>query len=531
MGNMLRLEHCNGGSGFTREFTVETGNNRLQQLKISGNTYAYVFDANGNMRSETVSRHFEWNYADQMKTFRTQTEVAEPSVHAHYLYDAAGQRVKKLVRKQGGQVEVTHYIDGAFEHHRWSNGAQAGENNHVHVVDDTRRIALVRFGAAHPEDGGPAAQFHLGDHLGSSNVVVDAAGAWTNREEFTPYGETSFGSFAKKRYRFTGMERDEESGLNYHGARYYAQWLARWVSCDPVRVDSNGQPVLNRYLGLGLNPIKFVDPQGKSPEKPPTGIWARIKARGNEIIAAGRLLYDDPDTLPKSDPKRDIVAEKLRDIGDEKATRLGGKNRPTQGVRPPPPEPPQGTRLLTKEDLIKHRNLGNAKPVSPITPAGGGTGGTGGAGGGHPTSGVGGLTSGGGGSPPGGSSSPGLPPGPPPSRMGSVFRQGLRFLSSDLGFVVTLTVGTILESRDPALRSFSQSIGERAEEFIGSDVVGAITAAYVHTQLSAYKAATAAVVQPVKNTVNAYKEAPAKTLVKHVALGPIGWIGTLSGLF
>jgi hypothetical protein len=115
--------------------------------------------------------------------------------------------------------------------------------------------------------------------------------------------------------------------------------------------------------------------------------------------------------------------------------------------------------------------------------------------------------------------------------MGSVFRQGLRFLSSDLGFVVTLTVGTILESRDPALRSFSQSIGERAEEFTGSDVVGAITAAYVHTQLSAYKAATAAVVQPVKNTVNAYKEAPAKTLVKHVALGPIGWIGTLSGLF
>ena len=63
------------------------------------------------MRSETTSRHFEWNHSDQMKVFRTQTDGAEPSVHAHYLYDAAGQRVKKLVRKQGGQVEVTHYID------------------------------------------------------------------------------------------------------------------------------------------------------------------------------------------------------------------------------------------------------------------------------------------------------------------------------------------------------------------------------------------------------------------------------------
>ncbi len=43
-----------------------------------------------------------------------------------------------------------------------------------------------------------------------------------NREEYSPYGETTFGSFARKRYRYTRRERDEESGLYYHGARYYA---------------------------------------------------------------------------------------------------------------------------------------------------------------------------------------------------------------------------------------------------------------------------------------------------------------------
>src|SRR6185369_14417685 len=124
------------------------------------------------------------------------------SVHAHYLYDSAGQRVKKLVRKQGAQVEVTHYIGAVFEHHRWGIGAQASENNHAHVMDDIQRIALVRLGPAHPDDRGPATQFHLGDNLGSSNVVVDSGGALVNREEFMPYGETSFGSFARKRYRF-----------------------------------------------------------------------------------------------------------------------------------------------------------------------------------------------------------------------------------------------------------------------------------------------------------------------------------------
>ena len=231
MGNLLRLGHRNGFSGFTREFTVETANNRLQRMQIGVNGYDYAFDANGNMRSETTSRHFEWNHSDQMKAFRTQTEGAEPSVYAHYLYDAAGQRVKKLVRKQGGQIEVTHYVDGAFEHHRWGGQLQAGENNHVHVMDDMQRIALVRFGPAYPDDGGPAVQFHLGDHLGSSNVVVDSGGAFMNREEFTPYGETSFGSFARKRYRFTGKERDEESGLSYHGARYYAPWLGAVGEC------------------------------------------------------------------------------------------------------------------------------------------------------------------------------------------------------------------------------------------------------------------------------------------------------------
>ena len=83
----------------------------------------------------------------------------------------------------------------------------------------------MRVGDARPDDRGPAVQFHLGDHLGSSNVVVDGTGALVNREEYTPYGETSFGSFARKRYRSPAKERDEESGLSYHGARYYAPWL------------------------------------------------------------------------------------------------------------------------------------------------------------------------------------------------------------------------------------------------------------------------------------------------------------------
>jgi RHS repeat-associated protein len=287
MGNMLRLEHGNSAERFTRVFTVETSNNQLRHVDIGANRYDYHYDLNGNMTSEAASRHFEWNHSDKMKAFRTQTAGAEPSVHAHYLYDAVGQRVKKLVRTQGGTVEVTHYIDGAFEHHRWGSGALAGANNHVHVMDDQQRVALVRFGNAHPDDWGPAVQYHMGDHLGSSNEVVDANGNLTNREEFTPYGETSFGSFVKKRYRFTGMERDEENGFTYHGARYYTSWLGRWTNCDPI-------VSTNLYYFNKCNPVNLVDPLGTEPKKPAVGSYEKVKGDHVHQVASRTKKVGDP---------------------------------------------------------------------------------------------------------------------------------------------------------------------------------------------------------------------------------------------
>lgn len=219
---------------------------------------SHFFDDNGNLIRENDARHFEWDYADRMRVFRTQTWNAEPSVHAHYLYDASGQRVKKLVRKQGGQIEVTVYIDGVFEYQRIVQGGVTQENNTLHVMDNQSRIALVRVGNPFPDDSTPAVKYHLGDHLGSSNVVIDDVGNWVNREEHTPYGETSFGSFARKRYRFTGKERDEESGLNYHAARYYAPWVGRWISCDPIGLAAG----INLYRYVSNNPIKSVDSSG-----------------------------------------------------------------------------------------------------------------------------------------------------------------------------------------------------------------------------------------------------------------------------
>ena len=64
-----------------------------------------------------------------------------------------------------------------------------------------------------------------------------------------------------KRYRHTGMERDAETGLGYHRARYYAAWLGRWISTDPAGL-IDGQ---NLYCRVSDNPIQFTDPTGTGP--------------------------------------------------------------------------------------------------------------------------------------------------------------------------------------------------------------------------------------------------------------------------
>ena len=69
-----------------------------------------------------------------------------------------------------------------------------------------------------------------------------------------------------KRSHFLTKERDEESGLYYYGARYYAGWLCRFVSVDPLEQD---YPYYTPYQYAGNKPITFVDLDGLEESEPP----------------------------------------------------------------------------------------------------------------------------------------------------------------------------------------------------------------------------------------------------------------------
>ena len=66
-------------------------------------------------------------------------------------------------------------------------------------------------------------RYQLGNHLDSVSAEVNEDGDLLTYEEYHPYGtaawraEDSSITVSAKRYRYTGMERDEETGLARHG--------------------------------------------------------------------------------------------------------------------------------------------------------------------------------------------------------------------------------------------------------------------------------------------------------------------------
>src|SRR5262249_52393276 len=148
----------------------------------------------------------------------------------------------KVWEKSANLIEERIYLDG-FEIYRRRQGAGRLERETLHVMDDQKRIALVemRTLATTGKDHAPQnlVRYQFGNHLGSASLELDEQAQIITYEEYTPYGSTAYQAMRSqtetpKRYRYTGKERDEESGLYYHGARYYASWWGRWVSPDKV---------------------------------------------------------------------------------------------------------------------------------------------------------------------------------------------------------------------------------------------------------------------------------------------------------
>ena len=137
--------------------------------------------------------------------------------------------------------------------------------------------------------------FYHADHLGSTGMVTDINSQVTQGYLYAPFGEIlqEYASIDNRipKYAFNAKELDEENGMYYYSARYYAP--PTFISRDPL---FEKYPSISPYTYCGNNPVKLIDPNGEWPWEPTNVKDARKYARQTgesfEKYKVGGQTYD-----------------------------------------------------------------------------------------------------------------------------------------------------------------------------------------------------------------------------------------------
>ncbi|GJL80244.1 MAG: hypothetical protein NPINA01_32330 [Nitrospinaceae bacterium] len=204
-------------------------------VKVAG-PHIYGYDANGNMTSGG-GRTIEYDIENRP------TSIVSGGTTTTFVYDGDGGRVKKTAGSA-----TTVYIGKLYV---CENGAC------------TRMIFAGGTRVAQKEVTGGAVSFYHPDHLGSTGVVTNAAGNNEQDLAYYPYGDTFLDVGSQDvRFKYTGKEKDDSTGLYFYEARYYDPFLGRFIQADTIVPDPLDSQSLNRYSYALNNPILYIDPSG-----------------------------------------------------------------------------------------------------------------------------------------------------------------------------------------------------------------------------------------------------------------------------
>lgn len=357
VGNLTEMIHQVTSGTWTRRYSYREPSlidgteisNRLSATSLPGDSAlgpfsaSYDYDEHGNMIRMPHLPRLTWDEQDQLQSTTQQSAAAVMPETTYYFYDSVGERLRKATfwsapidetpnirseRLYVGSLEIYREYDVA--------GVLTLERETMHVMDDKQRVALVETRTLNTAGDDPAPQqlirYQFSNHVGSAALELDEEADVISYEEYFPYGATAYQAVRNqtvtpKRYRYTAKERDEESGLYYHGARYYAPWLGRWTSCDPHEL-ADGP---NLYSYSRGSPTNFVDRDGKQ-----AGPWAPY-AQARKLVDAVRPVTT---TMEVTTDVAEGVGEGILDAGTNLARTA---SLATLG--------PVGIAILTKETL------------------------------------------------------------------------------------------------------------------------------------------------------------------------------------
>ncbi|MEM1322811.1 MAG: RHS repeat-associated core domain-containing protein [Bacteroidota bacterium] len=313
-------------------YAYQPGNNRLYKVKNLGVGGApqtpdrdITYDANGNVVTDTKLDIGLTKYGRANLPWEVIKGAYSRTIG--YLYDANDQRIFKrespgnlppVIQKvfylrdaSGRELGVYDYLSGELEWMVYGSSRVAKIKHHtLDVLPDPGDLGGGGGGSTRSRAEGtssasrssttnaPDLSFYVDDHLGNTRVVYTtnvcahsgSSVVYTLQYagDYYPYGKTlrEFVNGAPERYLTTQHERDVETGLDYRGARFYDADIGRFLSLDPLAMEFPAWSDYNYVLG---NPVRFIDPDGRSPENhDPFVIKTEVTAsrNGEQLVTA-----------------------------------------------------------------------------------------------------------------------------------------------------------------------------------------------------------------------------------------------------
>jgi RHS repeat-associated protein len=216
-------------------------------FQVSGNAQnrptGLAYDASGNLMS----------YLSAAYTYDQENRLSS-TAGMSYTYDGNGERVLKS-NTSGGTAVKRYWSMGG---NTLAEGDGSGNLTAEYIYFGDKRVARIDLSAN-------TVHYYLSDHLGSTNLVANSAGAVEEESDYYPFGTEVVVTSGSNLYKLTGKERDQESGLDLMGLRYNGPTLGRFTSPDPEFASSDriaDPQQWNMYAYARNNPLSITDPTG-----------------------------------------------------------------------------------------------------------------------------------------------------------------------------------------------------------------------------------------------------------------------------
>ncbi|KAG4271555.1 hypothetical protein FPRO04_10846 [Fusarium proliferatum] len=281
--NITRVKHHAGPKGqiWMRSYTYEEGSlvkegelgNRLSCTSKSGQTekWTYGDGANtgfaGSVNAGGGMHSMSWGPFNRLKSCSRQIMKSGTPETTWYVYNSEGRRVRKVTERSSSgsgdarKLKETFFFSTLHIYKcKTGDGSGHRKDKRYHLINSAEQklVAIAEEDKSLSSESPLLVRYHMSDKL-----ELDQSGLVITYEEHSPFGSNSFSlrrskQEASRKYRFAGYERDKETGLYYCNARYYAPWLGRWISPDPMGTKDG----LNLYCYCGDDPVNYIDPTG-----------------------------------------------------------------------------------------------------------------------------------------------------------------------------------------------------------------------------------------------------------------------------